>query len=610
MSHRTVRWSALMAWPLAVALLCAPAAADEATSTQNNPAHSGFADEPSLAPPLGKKWERNLGTGTSHPLILPGRVIVAGSDDDGLVELRALDPATGADVWRRPVSAPESSQLAADGGRVFLLDSQGALHAYAAEDGRELWIRSLPGDEGFLSSPVAAGGLVFLTGRATSSTLPLVRRDPYAAYALRGADGATAWQSGIGDDAPPSAAPALDPQQAVVPTDTGAAAFDRTSGARRWTHAESRAFSRGSPQVHSGRVYLTSGVVLSASSGARIGSYPVYSGDSGSFSSPAGALDGDLGFFPSSTGLLATDLATGVTRWSFKPPSSGPARGPLAAAGTAFTLGGSWVYGLERASGRTTWRSYLLDTPSALYYGSPAIAAGGGRMIVSTGAAVVAFGAGPTTPGLSLLPIRPNDGEIEAAPSRRRVIFGQRVVIGGNMFNGSSEFGSGDPAVLEADPFPFDGAWRAIRRKTIDDDSDFRFVVRPERNTRYRVRNAAYARFATKPFMVLSDYGLRIRYKLRGRSLRTMVTLVHSPRQRIVGRRMYFYLLRRGERPMLKQSRRVRRTRRRSVSLAVARFGIPTPRPGDRILPCLRERRNDGYGKHLALDRACGRPKL
>src|SRR5207237_7079351 len=93
-------------------------------------------------------WSTSLGDLVSYPLIAEGKVFVAVRN--GWIagaRLYALDAATGAIAWG-PVEVDGGlyrATTAYDAGRVFALNYEGLLRAYAAGDGALVWSRYVTG---------------------------------------------------------------------------------------------------------------------------------------------------------------------------------------------------------------------------------------------------------------------------------------------------------------------------------------------------------------------------------------------------------------------------------------------------------------------------------
>ena len=118
--RRPARWLVLAA--VATGASAPAASAQNATSFQQDHAHTGRLDASSPAPPLVQRWSHDLGANTSYPLIVDGRVFVAALHGSvyGPV-LYAFDLATGAELWSRRLGgeAPRVRVILLVGGRVL-----------------------------------------------------------------------------------------------------------------------------------------------------------------------------------------------------------------------------------------------------------------------------------------------------------------------------------------------------------------------------------------------------------------------------------------------------------------------------------------------------------
>lgn len=135
---------------------------------------------------LVSRWRVPLGPSYSGPLVVGDRVFVTEARDQAYEAVVALDRATGAPVWRRqwegyqkvPFFAKSNgdwirSTPAYAEGRLFVGGMRDVLVCLEAADGRELWRLDFPKqlgkplpDFGFVSSPLVAGGAVYVQAGA------------------------------------------------------------------------------------------------------------------------------------------------------------------------------------------------------------------------------------------------------------------------------------------------------------------------------------------------------------------------------------------------------------------------------------------------------------
>jgi outer membrane protein assembly factor BamB len=137
------------------------------------------------------------------------------------------------EVWRVKGGAGASSSLRyagqplVVGGRVYLLDAEGELGAFDADNGRQVWrVRVAPKTA---ASQTLSGGLAFGDGRiyATSGQTELFALDP--------ANGGAIWRKGL--NAPARAAPTFADGRVFVTTkDNELLALDGATGRVAWNH--------------------------------------------------------------------------------------------------------------------------------------------------------------------------------------------------------------------------------------------------------------------------------------------------------------------------------------------------------------------------------------
>jgi outer membrane protein assembly factor BamB len=100
---------------------------------------------------LTKRWETSVGTGHASPVVSGNRVVVIARQDDQEI-VRALDVASGKEIWRAAYPAPYTINSAAwahgagpkstpaiGGGRVFTLGIGGVLSAFDLASGKLIW---------------------------------------------------------------------------------------------------------------------------------------------------------------------------------------------------------------------------------------------------------------------------------------------------------------------------------------------------------------------------------------------------------------------------------------------------------------------------------------
>lgn len=348
------------------AALAVPAIAlADGTSYQANPAHDGHVDDPALTVPLTAAWSRELEGPPSFPLVAGGRVFVIARGT-----LYALDRATGRTLWRRAVAAP-SSNLAYEGGRLFVATTLGLTQAIDAASGASLWaIRT--GTSIFNTMPVAAGGRVFVINGGSGTY----------AQALDAAAGTRLWRVGVGSASYP---PAVVADRLYLSDGRQEFSHGTADGVRRWSSVQDPyGDGAGIAPVHAGRVWNNRGQVLDAATGAKLRDYR---------SSRPPAFAGSLAVLVDGGALVAQDEATGEQRW-VRPLSGGVAGQPLVVGSTVFAVSGSGrVEAVDALTGAPLGRIALGGEPVG------GLGAGDGTLVVSTREGVTAFAGAGAVPG-------------------------------------------------------------------------------------------------------------------------------------------------------------------------------------------------------------------
>lgn len=220
---------------LSVVMLVTPVGAQPAqtvgasTTYQINARHDGsLVDTAVGAPPLSRKWSRDLGGNISYPIVAGGRVFVtATSPDERGTVLHAIDAATGENAWG-PVDLGDSSwwsALAYGGGRLYAQKYDGVLTAFNPVTGAKIWTVALPGQYSFTSPPTFAGGVVYTGGAGSGGTL----------YAVNAADGTVLWTQPVANG--DSSSPAVTANGVYVSYACEQTyAFDPKSGNPVWHH--------------------------------------------------------------------------------------------------------------------------------------------------------------------------------------------------------------------------------------------------------------------------------------------------------------------------------------------------------------------------------------
>lgn len=289
------------------------AATDAAVAYQINPTHSGNIISAGLHPPLHVKWSIDLGGTTSYPLIVNGKVyVIAGGT---VSTLYALDAATGHTVWRQPVPAGYGGWVGAayENGRIFVVPNsvpsfdEGAMFAFDANDGHQLFGITLHGQYLYTSPPTALKGAVYTSGAGSGGTV----------YAVREKDGKALWTANVenGDDS----SPAVNTQGVFVSyVCPQSYALNPTTGQQLWHFSGTCEGGGGNTAVvYNNSVYVrdalffdTNGLILDANTGAMTGGFN---------SQFAPAFFRRAAFYTEPDSLTAVDIPTGNTLWTAAP---------------------------------------------------------------------------------------------------------------------------------------------------------------------------------------------------------------------------------------------------------------------------------------------------
>ncbi len=181
----------LLLAPVVLAALAAAGSGEAVTRAQQasalntdwpqwrGPRRDGSADAlPSQWPEaLKKRWEIQVGAGHASPVVSGNRVVVFAREGDQEI-VRALDLATGKEIWRASYAAPFTVNPAAQshgagpkstpaiaGGRVFTFGISGVLSAFDLASGALIWRRPAPGvlpQYGTATSPLIDGSNVIV----------------------------------------------------------------------------------------------------------------------------------------------------------------------------------------------------------------------------------------------------------------------------------------------------------------------------------------------------------------------------------------------------------------------------------------------------------------
>jgi outer membrane protein assembly factor BamB len=384
---------------VAVAVLAPPAARGaDFLGFQADPAHSGHQSGEAFVPPLTRVWSRSLGGPVSYPVIANGMVFVTVANRDKGTTLMALDAASGAERWSRPLEHDDGwSAPTYDRGRLFVLaGGWGDLYSFDPASGAQYWVKSVsrPG----AGPPTAAGGTVYVSGYSNWYDKDDESTAEGGVYAIRESDGAIRWRRPVLYGS--SSSPTLDERHVFVSYACSQVyALDRETGATDWHVDEGCAGGGGNtPVLYDGRLWTRTPSghndprVLDAQTGAELGRFP--------FSQIPAFADG-IGYFARPTGISAIEMKTGRELWQRPTDPTVTAdifnAPPLIVAGVVYagTVGGK-LYGLDAHTGAVR---FMDDTGAGFTgehedsFGEPtqSFGAGSGLLIVPNSAGIIAY---------------------------------------------------------------------------------------------------------------------------------------------------------------------------------------------------------------------------
>lgn len=294
-------------------------ATDEAVTYQINAVHTGISNTKGLVPPLEVVWSVNLNATTGYALVAEGKVFVlAGDSNSNTVNLYALSAKDGHTLWG-PVNIPEGAYwwaaAAYDSGVVYVVPdstsgfSSGAIYAFNAKTGKQIWAATLSGQYLFSSPPTVGNGMVYTGGAGSGGTV----------YAVSQKKGSVIWTQGVenGDNSSP------------VVTKTGVFVsyacpqtyeFNPKAGTLMWHYeggcegggGATMALYRGLLYVRDTYDYSTNSIILKASDGTMVGGFNT---------TFIPSFLGGIGFYTTTTNINAVDLKTGNPIWAAEPPN-------------------------------------------------------------------------------------------------------------------------------------------------------------------------------------------------------------------------------------------------------------------------------------------------
>lgn len=363
-----------------------------------NAAHTGIMTgaDPDSIPALA--WTTNVGSNIymTSPLIHNGMVITASVDEDlrGTSAIYALDINDGRILWTHPTEGSIKNTIAIDSDIVFAQDVNGKLYAVRCADGTTAWTAQMPvnGLPALIEGVAAADGIVYAgTGKALS--------------AFEAKTGRLIWRNESWPQREGTTTTIAEGDGVLVSGVQWGALYanDAATGKLLWRHSEDGLSDRGaSAAIHDGLVYIVSRetfFIIDARTGRIIAQrhLPV---KVDATSTPL--LAGDIIVFGTSAdGLMAIDSRTFDVKWTAKtdpaliytvPYSSHEARtvetSPVMAGNRILAAASDGtIYAVNPADGTITW-TYRTGSPIF------STVAASGNVIVATdfGGNVYTFG--------------------------------------------------------------------------------------------------------------------------------------------------------------------------------------------------------------------------
>lgn len=341
-------WAAVI-FPVALALLCAPATAlaDTAWPQWRGPGRDGFVAKDAAAWPDGldmtrleQRWRTPLGPSYSGPVVAGPVVVVTETRDAKTEHVRGLDRATGRELWQASwegaltvpfFAASNGSWIRAtpciDGDRVYVAGMRDLLVALDLATGREVWRTDLMKELGsplpafgFVSSPLVVGDHVYV--QAGSGFVKLEKATGKVVWRVL-EDGGGMMGSAFSSPFPTVIAGV---PQILVQAREQLAAVDPERGGVLWkTPIESfRGMNIVTPTVHDGKVFTTSyggGAWLFATDAARDGKpvEQVWRNKVQGYMSTPVVIGGHAYVHLRNQRFACLDLATGKEAWITKP---------------------------------------------------------------------------------------------------------------------------------------------------------------------------------------------------------------------------------------------------------------------------------------------------
>lgn len=381
-----------------------PAAIDSWSQPGGSPSNS--AGHPTLSAAPKHAWSADAGTGsgstgkvTASPIVYDGRVYTL----DANARVSAFAVSGGSTVWRTSL-VPDSERkagsfftlgssstgggygggIAADNGKLYVATGYGTVSALDPKSGKVLWSKQQSAP--VRAAPTAVGDRVYII--TTEGKV----------IAIAGSDGSELWQArGNSEQASliGSPSPAIDGDVIVAPFPTGeVAGLKLGTGEQIWNESLTRA--RGGTAIgalsDAARPVIDRGVVFATAHGGRTSAIQARTGERlWSVNIPSTQqpwVAGDFVYVVDTGGqLLCLSRRDGQTLWTMKLPGSNIWSGPILAGGQLWLVSSKGaLVGVDAATGRVASQASV----GAATFVAP-VTAGGRLYVLTDNARLVAF---------------------------------------------------------------------------------------------------------------------------------------------------------------------------------------------------------------------------
>ena len=304
-----------------------------------------------LSRQLKRVWTIDAGVGsdsdgrlTASPIVIGGKVYVL----DSQATVRAFSAQNGANIWVRSL-APEGKDgegafgggLASDGSRVYATSAFGEVLALDAASGAIVWRK--PFGQPIRSAPTVSNGRLFFSN---------VGND---VYALSTSDGAELWRyQGTPQQASiiASNSPAVSGNYVTIPYTTGdLLTFEAGTGLLAWSdNLIGRGVANSASTINdiAGRPVIEDGAVFAISHAGRMASFALASGEENWSIEISGSqtpwVAGDYAFIIAGRRTIAAVARrNGGVRWSANLPGNGVWAGPVVGGGRLLAISSKGV---------------------------------------------------------------------------------------------------------------------------------------------------------------------------------------------------------------------------------------------------------------------------